>query len=612
MISEKYISVLINDKLPQFIRQEYPKFVKFITDYYTWAEQKGNPYHFLTNFLSYHDIDETEIEFVDYFLKTFMSTFPVDVKVDKRFLVKHIREHYRAKGTEKSIKFIFKIVFDEDIDFYYPYYDILNVSDGKWLEKTSLKVTSESSIDDSINGCELVGTNSGARGIIESITRYTSSDGTLVTDIQIAGFDYVHPISDFIIGELVTSTNFEETISLSETVLSVCSGITVSSLGRYYKRYDPIFLSSIVGVGALFYVDNVSKGKIDSIVIIDGGAGYTINDKVTITVGDSLDKGTGAKALISSVGVAGDITGITLISGGYGFTDIPKISIFSALGLGEGAVLVTESSSIGNVKSVLLGDSGVNYSENINDTDVLFSSIIQLHSVVGIFRVGEIVTGSISGATAIINRHNQINNIVNVDTVVGVFGINDIITGADSGTVGTFHGIFTSSGTVLVDSISTLPGYYINNDGHLSDTKYIQDSYFYQKYSYLITTHKAREEYKQLIYSTCHPAGTILFGYNEIGSTEIETAYCGFSSPLLESLEIYKFTEFSNEYCLTSISLYADYMIEQFTDDILEIDTICPGSELTINIDGIEIIFGMQEDGTLWLQEDGTQINQEG
>jgi hypothetical protein len=45
---------------------------------------------------------------------------------------------------------------------------------------------------------------------------------------------------------------------------------------------------------------------------------------------------------------------------------------------------------------------------------------------------------------------------------------------------------------------------------------FIQDSYRYQKYSYLITVDEKLEAYKSLIKSYLHPAGTALFGEYQI------------------------------------------------------------------------------------------------
>ena len=67
-----------------------------------------------------------------------------------------------------------------------------------------------------------------------------------------------------------------------------------------------------------------------------------------------------------------------------------------------------------------------------------------------------------------------------------------------------------------IGAVAKYQGYYSTNDGFLDDDMFIQDSYRYQKYSYLITVDEKLETYKSLIKSYLHPAGTALFGEYQI------------------------------------------------------------------------------------------------
>jgi hypothetical protein len=70
-----------------------------------------------------------------------------------------------------------------------------------------------------------------------------------------------------------------------------------------------------------------------------------------------------------------------------------------------------------------------------------------------------------------------------------------------------------------IGAVAKYQGHYISNDGFLDDIIYIQDSYRWQKYSYLITIDENLEKYKSLIKSYLHPAGTALFGEYRIQNT---------------------------------------------------------------------------------------------
>jgi len=70
-----------------------------------------------------------------------------------------------------------------------------------------------------------------------------------------------------------------------------------------------------------------------------------------------------------------------------------------------------------------------------------------------------------------------------------------------------------------IGAVAKYQGYYNTNDGFLDDDIVIQDSYRWQKYSYLITVDESLEKYKALLKSYLHPAGTALFGEYQIQNT---------------------------------------------------------------------------------------------
>ena len=70
-----------------------------------------------------------------------------------------------------------------------------------------------------------------------------------------------------------------------------------------------------------------------------------------------------------------------------------------------------------------------------------------------------------------------------------------------------------------IGAVAKYQGHYNSNDGFLDDDIFLQDSYRWQKYSYLITVDENLEKYKSLIKSYLHPAGTALFGEYQIQNT---------------------------------------------------------------------------------------------
>ena len=69
---------------------------------------------------------------------------------------------------------------------------------------------------------------------------------------------------------------------------------------------------------------------------------------------------------------------------------------------------------------------------------------------------------------------------------------------------------------VTLGPLAKYPGYYVTNDSFLNDAIYIQDSRYYQAYSYVIKIDEALESYKTVVKNLIHPAGMALFGEYDI------------------------------------------------------------------------------------------------
>ena len=69
---------------------------------------------------------------------------------------------------------------------------------------------------------------------------------------------------------------------------------------------------------------------------------------------------------------------------------------------------------------------------------------------------------------------------------------------------------------ITLGALAKYPGYYSANYGFLSDAIYIQDSRYYQVFSYVLRIDERLASYKTAVKTMIHPAGTALFGEFEI------------------------------------------------------------------------------------------------
>ena len=72
---------------------------------------------------------------------------------------------------------------------------------------------------------------------------------------------------------------------------------------------------------------------------------------------------------------------------------------------------------------------------------------------------------------------------------------------------------------VNLGALNKYPGYYETNRGFLSDNIYIQDSRYYQIFSYVLRIDERLSAYKSAVKTMIHPAGMALFGEFDITNT---------------------------------------------------------------------------------------------
>jgi hypothetical protein len=71
-----------------------------------------------------------------------------------------------------------------------------------------------------------------------------------------------------------------------------------------------------------------------------------------------------------------------------------------------------------------------------------------------------------------------------------------------------------SKATINLGGIGSQEGFWAGTNGFLDSNKRIQDSYYYQEYSYDIRSSKSLDKYKKILKDLFHPAGNELFGHS--------------------------------------------------------------------------------------------------
>ncbi len=319
------LSTLVSTQLPEHIVSEYPTFVKFLEYYYQFIEQDQSAQELLQNARSYADVDKTIDSFLDYFINQYALGIPKTILADKALFIKYAKDLHKHKGTEEAFRILFRILFNEEIDFFYPNQVILKPSDGVWTRNYLLRASAISGSPFDLAGTKITGNTSGATATVESVLSFLSGTTTVYE---------IYLNSDTISGTFQAGENIRG-FKLNNTITGANSIITAN-------------LYPIVT-------------KID---VVDGGLGYILDQSITI----SGPNGSGASGIVSSISDAGAIREITLSNFGFGYDIKPNVSIGSPIANITGTYRITSNIGtfrLSNNHSLVVGDNvSISFSGN--------------------------------------------------------------------------------------------------------------------------------------------------------------------------------------------------------------------------------------------------------
>ena len=271
---EKFVSNFVRSQFPAFYNDEGEGFILFMKAYYEWAEENGNFVAESRNLMDYREIDNTIESFLEHFQRKYLYGIPFNVISNKRFLLKHILDVYRSKGTVQCYRLLFKLLYNQDIEIYLPGNDVLRPSDGTWVEPKYIEVTKNDNLQ-SLVGQTIKGVSSGTTAVVEN---------------------YVQEAYNRDIVNIIYLSN-------------------ILPRGGNFNIGEKIILPEQFGNTAAVSAAPTVLGSLDSLQIINGGQGFSVGDIIKIAHTD-LSNGKNI-----SYGVEGilKVTGLTRVFGSLSF-----------------------------------------------------------------------------------------------------------------------------------------------------------------------------------------------------------------------------------------------------------------------------------------------------
>lgn len=470
-------NIFVESQLPGFVREDHPRFVSFLEAYYKWLDENDNIGEKIRKIRQQQDIDEAKDEFVEQFFKEFLVNIPRYVLTNKKVLLKYIRQFYRSKGTEKSYKLFFRMLYDTNVDFYYPSRDIFKTSDGKWVQRKIIRVFSSNGTLEDFHNKKIIGIQNGVVAFVDE-----------VREIIVDGYIFY---------ELVLNTS-----SISGTLLP----------NETIKTEDGLFFARISPIPTTY------KFAYDSMLNKKTGRGYKVGDTFKIL----NQNGKGGRIKVTSIVPTKRVeTEIVL-------TPVGDANAVSSINLGKKNLL-------GIVSVICANDQG-RYQIEPKSKPQTDPDGTRHEPVRSFYDVKSEVDGSIklilkesftapSGRVRVEYQHLVEDTTGEVENLQIVnFGIE--YNKYDNSTLRTFNiqlnrqscvsenftGDENVELTITSNAVGTYPGFYSNEDGHLSTSKYIQDGEYYQQYSYVTLVDQPTGDYRESLKKLVHPIGFKFFG----------------------------------------------------------------------------------------------------
>ena len=346
------------------------------------------------------------------------------------------------------------------------------------------------------------------------------------------GYDYPHDYT------LRPEISFPINAQLTST--SILDSITITDPGTGYSQAPAVIVTGGGGSGAVAEA-TIKNGRLDVIIVKDPGAGYSstptvslrssFNYVINLDLGllqfafphgiangaavtlNVVDTGDGADFPAGAVGRLNGSTTYYAISGTANSLEDDQLKL----------AITASNAELGDALS--FSNAGTGRQQVLTES---FGGSAEANVITSTFLEGELVYQGDSLATATAQGFVSTNSgwqvgprILKIVDYTGDFAENQRITGVISKSSGIITDLKIARGVLEIGSITRTTGQFIDDVGKPSEIiQKIQDSYYYQDFSYAVKSSTSISEWKEILIKNVHPASFKVFGelnLNEYG-----------------------------------------------------------------------------------------------
>ena len=349
------------------------------------------------------------------------------------------------------------------------------------------------------------------------------------------GYDYTH---DYTLRPEITFP-----INAQLTSTSILSNITVTDPGSGYSQAPTVIISGGGGSGAIAEA-TIKNGRLDQIIVKDPGAGYSSTPTVSLRSSFSyvinLDLGllqfafphgiqNGSEVTLS-VTDTGDGVEFPLASGALGRLN-GSTTYYAIAGAAQSLdgdqlklAITPQNAELGD--AISFANAGTGRQQVLTES---FGATAEANVITSTFLEGELVYQGGSFETATATGYVSTNNgwqvgprILKIVDYDGDFFEGERITGVISKSSGIISDLNIATGVLEIGAITRTTGEFIDDVGKPSEIiQKIQDSYYYQDFSYAIDSSVSISEWKDVVIKNVHPASFKVFGQLNVSESGI-------------------------------------------------------------------------------------------
>jgi hypothetical protein len=459
-MSRNKISSLVSRQIPEFVREDYPTFVAFVEAYYEWLQTQ------LLDYAETRNLDTTLDQFVQYFKKELAYNLP-NIVQDDRFYIERIKDLYLAKGSEASYKLLFKLLYNKEVQLSYPGQQLLRASDGRWNQDVSLFAKVQYGNPQDVVG-KIVEIETGSTIIKVPIDRRQDIEGEIDRIVALGGNVYEFFIDRKYYGVIAPGNRIRYTDLFQAEILAIPVHVNVVYAGSGFKVGQLFKIQSSTGTSTLIKITRIDdNGGIKNAEIIKFGVNYLTDFTSALLPTTSLASSdrpfsTESVFTLSTIDNGLNPTPVNYPIGTSQYDAELRLNQFN-VGMEDPAIKFNEKGFISKPDYITPDWCDGSYAGTL---------------------LSEFQTTSVNAASA------------------------------------------TQDPAVLqikLDAVAKYPGYFATNNGFLSDSIFIQDSEFYQAFSYVIRLDERLNDYKSAVKTMLHPAGVELFGEFDV-TTKVDLA----------------------------------------------------------------------------------------